>query len=261
MSKMEACETLILEERPPILKVIFNRPEKLNCLNHQMIQDLIDLTGELRFNRDIKYVVFTGKGRVFSSGMDLADLTTYADTLVARGSQMLGHDLITKIENLEQVTFAAINGPVIGGALTLAMACDFRIMADQAKASVPETARGIFYTWGSTPRLVNLVGPAKAKEIVMLCEDISAEEAYRIGLVSRVVPTDQIFEVIDKMIARLEHYGTLATRLTKKIINSSAAVSFGNIMVFEPELVEHTVLSGEPQEKIMSFLERRAGSR
>ncbi len=260
MSTMKAYKTLILEEKPPVLKVIFNRPEKLNCLSHEMIQELIKLLEELRFNREIKYVVFTGKGRVFSSGMDLADVTAYTDTVVARGSQMMGHDLINKIENLEQITFAAINGPIIGGALTLAMACDFRIMADGAKASVPETARGIFYTWGSTPRLVNLVGPAKAKEIIMLCEEISAEEAYRIGLVNRVAPADQIFEVIDKMIARLEHFGTLATRLTKKIINSSTATSFGNIMLFEPEFVEQIVYSGEPKEKILSFLEKRAGS-
>ncbi len=250
---MKEYKSLLLEADKPVLKIILNRPAKANAVNKEMISELMDLFTRLRYETEYHFIVITGQGKFFSAGADIPE----AIREIERGQmmddqirtyQLDGHELMHKIENLEQITICAINGYMVGGGLALAMACDFRIMDAEAKLSIPEAELGLFFTWGSTPRLTKLVGGSKAKELIMLCNEIGAEEALRIGLVDKVTPSGQLHTTVEEMLLKLKKRPFLPIRLTKKIINSIEATANGNIAIFEPELHEHSHLTGIPQE-------------
>ena len=152
---------------------------------------------------------------------------------------------------------AAVNGYALGAGLVLAMGCDFRIAAENARFGVPETNIGLFFTWGSTPRLTCLIGPAKAKEMIMTCDPIDAQEALRIGLANKVVPADKLMDAVHEFIEQIASKGPLAIRMTKKLVNAATAANFGDLYICEPELVERLILSPEPMEGIKAFIEKR----
>ena len=249
---MKEYRNLLLEADPPVLKVTLNRPAKGNAVNKEMSAELMDLFTELRYEPDIHYVVITGQGRFFSVGADIPEAVRNMEngklgSEQIRTYQADGNELMRKLENLEQITICAINGPMIGGGLALAMACDFRLMDSEAWTSIPESELGLFFTWGSTPRLTKLVGGSMAKKLIMLCDRIDADEALRIGLVDQVTPPGELNNVVEEMLAKLKKIPFLPIRLTKKIVNSVEATAMGNIAVFEPELHDQSNLTGIPQ--------------
>ena len=256
-----AYETMLVEKKGTTVTVIFNRPNKLNAINDQVREEFVRLFDELRQDTDTRFVIFTGAGNAFSSGADIGDASqSFVGPEAAQRSrmgQMIGHDIIRKLESLEQVTIAAVNGIALGAGLVIVMGCDFRIASANAKFGIPETNVGIFFTWGSTPRLVSLIGPTKAKEMIMTCDMIDAEEAHRIGLVNKVVPPEQLMPAVQEIIDKVGSKGPLATRITKKLVNAAAAPNIGDVYVVEPELVERLYLSGDPAEGRKAFQEKR----
>ena len=252
-------ETLLVERRENTTIVTLNRPAKLNAINPQMLQDFSRLFAELREDFNTKFVIFTGAGRAFSAGADLSGRGSEGleAANAARLSQLRGHDFIRTLENLEQITIAAVNGLALGAGLVLPMGCDFRIASTEAKFGVPEANVGIFYTWGTTHRLVALIGQAKAKEMIMTCDMLDAEEGYRIGLANKVVAPEKLMEAVQELISKIASKGPLAIRLTKKLVNASAAPGFGDLYPCEPELVERLFLSQDPAEGAKAFQEKR----
>lgn len=259
---MKNYNTLLLDPNPPILMVKLHRPLKANAINHEMISELSDLSSQLRYEIQFKFIVFSGEGKTFSSGADLGELDSeIASGLLLQKARLThgidGHDCMQKIENLEQITIAAINGPMYGAGLALALGCDFRIMAQEASVCLPEVTRGLFFTWGSTPRLVSIVGAAKAKELIMLAEVVDANEALRIGLVNKVVPKDQLSETVMRLIQQLDSSPFFPIRLTKKIVNAATAAPFGNLSLYEPELLEQSLVSEETQKEIKRYIDSK----
>ena len=161
------------------------------------------------------------------------------------------------LESVEQVTVAALQGAVVGAGMAVAQACDFRIMAENAYYLVPETMIGTYYTWGCTPRLVRLVGASKAMEIIMACDRMSAQEAYRLNLANKVVPNDSLMEATHEFIAKIASRSPTCIRITKKIALGASMEGFGNMFVCEPELMQEVVYTGETREGIEAFLEKR----
>ena len=256
-------QTLLVEKTPPLVIVTLNRPAKLNAVNGQMLQELPQLLAELRTDTAIRFVIFTGAGRAFSSG---ADLSQRGDEQPQEGApsyegarlgQLAAHDTIRSLQNLEQVTIAAVNGYCLGAGLVFAMACDFIIAAQDALLGVPEANVGIFYTWGSSARLSRLVGPMRAKEMIMTCENVSAEQALSIGLVNKVVPLEKLMEAAREMVDKIASKSPLAIRLTKKLVNAASAPGQGDVYLVEPELVERSSLTGDQAEGARAFRERR----
>jgi len=257
-----AYSTLLVEKKDGIALVTFNRPEKLNTMNTRLFLDLRDLMAEFRADLETRVVIFTGAGRAFSGGFDfrveaLTEHVSQKDLPNERVWQLFSLDLMSAIENLEQITIASINGYCIGGGLCIAMNCDFRIAADDARMGVPETNLGMFLSWGATPRFVALLGPAKAKEIIMTGEHVDAPEAYRIGMVNSVVSPDQLlptsYELAHKIMAR----GPLAIRICKKQVNAASVARMSDLYLFESELWERNQLSPDIQEGITAALEKR----
>jgi enoyl-CoA hydratase/carnithine racemase len=260
-----AYETLRCEQAGEIATITLDRP-KLNLFNEQMVKELIQVCYELKFTPEIRFVILAAAGKHFSGGFDLglgkegeggkAKFTAE----VARMGQLAGHELMRSLESLEQVTVAALKGVVIGAGMAAAMACDFRIMAEDSYYAVPETIIGTYFTWGCTPRLVRMVGASRAMEIVMLCEPIPAAESLRLGLANRVVPADALMDAVHEFIGKIAAKSPTSIRITKKIAVGCSLREFGNTFMIEPELMEILALNGETVAGVEAFFAKRPAS-
>lgn len=259
---MEDYRTLEVEQKDEVVTVFLNRP-KLNLFNAEMMEELIHLWHSMRTNRDARFVILGARGGNFSGGADLKEIEKGISQgnwvpENARYQQLAGHELMRSLECLEQITVAALQGAVIGAGMAIAMACDFRIMAEGSYFSVPETNVGTYFTWGCTPRLVRMVGASKAMEIIMTCDPIPAQEAYRLGLANRVVPVESLMEETRAFVAKIASRSPTAVRMTKKIALGASMQGFGNMFICEPELMQGLVYTGETEEGITAFTGKRS---
>jgi len=259
---METYQTLELEQSGEVVTVSLNRPP-LNLFNGKMVEELIEVWHSLRNNRVIRFIILAAKGNNFSGGADLkeiqkslSDQASFPEN--ARYQQLAGHEMMRSLENLEQVTVAALQGAVIGAGMAVAMACDFRVMAEDSYFRVPETMVGVYFTWGSTPRLVRMVGASKAMEIIMTCDPVPAPEAYRIGLANKMVPHGQLMEAARELVGKIGGWSPSAIRMTKKIALGASMEGFGNMFICEPELMQGLAYTGETEEGIEAFINKRA---
>ncbi|MCP4756349.1 MAG: enoyl-CoA hydratase/isomerase family protein, partial [Proteobacteria bacterium] len=237
--------------------IVLNRP-KLNLVNAQMITELIDAFHSLRNNPSARFVIVTAQGDHFSAGIDMKEIDKMDFTPEdARIQQLNGHEMMRSLENLEQVTVAALRGIVCGAGMALAQACDFRIMSEDSFYLVPETNIGTYFTWGCTPRLVRMIGASKAMEIIMTCDPVSAQEAHRLNLANKVVSADKLMETTQGLIAKIGSKSPNCIRITKKIALGASMEGFGNMFVCEPELMQGVAYSGETTEGIEAFIQKR----
>ncbi|TQR12733.1 enoyl-CoA hydratase/isomerase family protein [Psychrobacillus soli] len=255
---MKKYETLIVEYVEPTLSITFNRLDKANAMNYQMDQELNELISEVSSDKKYKFIIFTGAGKVFSAGADIKEVgksieENEEDSSWIRKDQISRQEFLRKLDALDQITIAAINGPAFGAGLALAMSCDFRIIADDATLSLPEIDRGMFFSGGGTPRLVNLIGASKAKELIMLGDIITAKEAKDIGLVTKVVAREELSTTVDEFLKKLIKKPFDPLRITKKIVHASVP-RFENLLYYEAELQEQMLLGGGTLEKIKEFV-------
>jgi 3-hydroxypropionyl-coenzyme A dehydratase len=220
-----------IEPQGEVCLLRINRPEALNAMNTDVIAELsrsIDIVG---VDDSIKVVIITGSGdRSFCAGADIAYMVNI-DPMKAERYASSAQGVLNKIERLEKPVIAAVNGFALGGGCELAMVCDIRIASSNAKIGQPEVTIGIPPGWGGTQRLVRLVGPAKAKELIFTGKMISAQEAHEIGLVNSVVSLDKSDEmppeVDDKSDPKKEkeRAAEIAKILNKKLINECTALA------------------------------------
>lgn len=243
------------------LTITFNRPDKANAMNQQMLEELLKIIDRLRYDQEIQFVVFKGEGKHFSGGADLNELVAKYEAGeftpdAGRKNQYFGHEIMSKLEELEQITFAAVQGACVGGGLALALACDFRIATEEAYFFIPEIHRGTFYTWGSTARLINTVGVTKAKELILLAEPLPADEALAAHLATRVVKEGGLDEKVQELIDRMSQGPFTPIRMTKKLAHAAGISQLKHIMTFDSELFAHALLTGEPIEEMEKFVNR-----
>lgn len=219
-------EPLSLTLEPRLAVVRLNRPAVRNALSQALMQALTRCAHELAERTDIDVVLLTGDTTCFTAGADLKDARSWADEslplVTRRHLAGLGYRMCKAWEELPQVTIVAIEGYAVGGGLALSVACDWRVLADDAWVSLPEIALGIPLTWGTIPRLVNLVGPARAKRLTILCERIGATEALAMGLVDRTAPPGQALAVARELAARTLAMPAAAVRMSKETANACA---------------------------------------
>src|SRR5262245_59467698 len=222
---MSTMKYIQIEPLGDVCLLRINRPEALNAMNTDVIAELsrsIDIVG---FDDSIRVVIITGSGeKSFCAGADIAYMVNI-DPMKAEKYAASAQAVLNKIEKLDKPVIAAVNGFALGGGCELSMVCDMRIASSNAKMGQPEVTIGIPPGWGGTQRLVKLVGPAKAKELIFTGKMISAQEAYEIGLVNNVVSLgneDQLpLEVDDKSDTKKEkeRAAEIAKILNKKLIN------------------------------------------
>jgi 3-hydroxypropionyl-coenzyme A dehydratase len=197
--------------------IILNRPDKLNAINLKMLEELEEVTKNFEENNDVKIIIFTGNGKAFSAGADISQFKEL-NSISAWNFAKKGRRVIDYIESVSKPTIAMINGYALGGGLELALACDFRIAAEEASLGLPEINLGIYPGFGGTQRLVRAIGKAKAMELMMIGDRISAKEAERIGLVNKVVSLSSLKEETIKFAGKLMEKSPIALAILKHVI-------------------------------------------
>jgi enoyl-CoA hydratase/carnithine racemase len=248
-------ETILTEVEEGIGKITINRPDVRNALNTQVLGDLRQALAEFRHDREVGVVVFTGAGeRSFAAGADIGELRERT-ALDALASVMQG--VYDEIEIFEKPTIAAVNGFALGGGCELAMACDIRIASENARFGLPEVALSIIPGAGGTQRLSRLVGKGKATEMILTGAIIEAEEAYRIGLVTRVAAPEALEEAVRDMADTILKKGPLAVRLAKLAIQAGFETDQKTGLVIE-RLAQAVLFDTEDKrEGTSAFLEKR----
>ena len=227
---MSTMKYIQLEPQGDIAILRINRPEALNAMNLDVISELSKMMDIIAADESIKAVVITGAGeRSFCAGADISYMVNI-DPMQAEKYATSAQDVINKIDRLEKPVIAAVNGFALGGGCELAMACDIRIASSNAKIGQPEVTIGIPPGWGGTQRLMRLVGPAKAKELIFTGKMITADEAYQIGLVNKVInlgSDDKIPPEAPKGDAakEKERASEIAKTLNKKLMDESLALA------------------------------------
>jgi enoyl-CoA hydratase len=220
--------TLQLDASARVATLVLNRPASRNAMSAQLMEEMIACAGELAARDDVDVVIVTGAGTCFSAGADLKDSRRWADGDAAlsarRGTASLGMRMARAWEELPQVTIAAIEGYAVGGGLALSAALDWRVLARDAFVSLPEISLGIPLTWGTIPRLVNLVGPARAKRLTILCERVQAAEAHALGLVDYLAEPGQALARAREIGARVLEMPRHAVRMSKESANAYANI-------------------------------------
>jgi enoyl-CoA hydratase len=220
--------TLKLEIKGAVATVTLNRPEARNAMSAALMREMIDCAGRLAAKRGVDVVIVHGSGKCFSAGADLKDASRWGNGTQPLDQQReiaaLGYRMARAWEELPQITLAAIEGYAIGGGLALAVAFDWRVMASDAFVSLPEIALGIPLTWGTLPRLVNLVGPARAKRLTILCERIPAGDALALGLADWIAPRGKALKTAGDIARQVLALPRNSVRMSKESINAYAAI-------------------------------------
>ena len=201
-------------------RLMLSRPERLNALSRQTLQELAEAARWFDSHRDVKVVVVSGAGRSFSAGFDLADFSTPDPEWSVRDTADLGRVMAEAVTDMRALTIAAIHGHCVGGGLVLAASCDLRIATSDVRFSIPEVDLGIPLAWGGIPRLVREIGPAATKELVLTCRPFGADEAKELGFVNTIVAPSDLAAHVDALAAELAAKPGYALRTTKQQVNA-----------------------------------------
>ncbi len=257
MAKKTRYDTIQIEKKGSILWLSFNRPGRMNAFNLEMIEEVSAAVDEADADEDVRCILVKGEGdRAFSVGADLT-MFTGLDPESAIATSEQGQRLMDKIEAASKPFVAAIHGFCLGGGLEFALACDFRIAAESASLGSPEINLGIIPGWGGTQRLPRLIGLAKAKELVLLGDRISAADALKIGLVHKVVPIDKLYEEAEALSKRLAAGPPIAIRVAKKALTEGNDSSLKEGLKMEAQSFGDLADTDDIVEGISAFFERR----
>ena len=219
---MPQLATIDLLHQPgePVATLLFDRPDKLNALTPELLNEIVTACEWLNRAAEIRVVVIRGAGRAFCAGFDLEAFGEPLDPPARRDQADLGRRAANALTDVRPLTIAAVHGHCVGGGVVLAAACDLRLAGDDARFVIPEVDLGIPLAWGGIPRLVREIGPALTKELVLTCRPFGAEEARLIRFVNRVVPGDELVETADRLAAELAAKPWFSLRATKQHVNA-----------------------------------------
>ncbi|MDD7044441.1 MAG: enoyl-CoA hydratase-related protein [Peptoniphilaceae bacterium] len=230
-----AFETIKLEQEGFIGKLTIARPEALNALNSQVLDELDKAIDEVSANKELRVLIVTGEGRSFVAGADIKEMATLSP-IEGKEFGKKGLGVFRKLEKLEIPTIAAVNGFALGGGCELAMSCDFRIANEKATFGQPEVGLGILPGFGGTQRLQRLVGQGWAKYLIYTARNIKAPKALEIGLVQEVVPVDEFEERVNELANIVANNAPIGVRLAKEAINTGAQVDIESAIKIEENL-------------------------
>lgn len=260
---MSEFNNLILEVEDEIAVLKISRPAALNALNSETLDELTVALTEIEARDDVKVLILTGGPdkkdnpyKSFVAGADISEMVNFT-AAQARNFGMKASVPFFKLTNMRQVTIAAVNGFALGGGCEIAMACDIRIASDNALFGQPETGLGIIPGFGGTQRLARLVGMGRAKELIFTCDNIDAQEAYRIGLVNKVVPKKELMDTAKAMAAKIASKGSYANSIAKAAINNGYDMDIKNAVEMEANLFGITCSTADKAEGMGAFLEKR----
>lgn len=250
-------ESIRFEQHNNLAYVTLNRPEALNAFNYEMLRKLGDIAESIRINPDIRVVIFTGAGeKSFSVGADLKERKTLTELQVKRNIYKIG-EVFSAIENLPQPTIAMLNGYAFGGGTELALACDFRIAADDIQLGLTETSLAIIPGAGGTQRLPRLVGETKALELILTAKRLRADEALTCGLVTKVTTREALKVETESFAALMLANGPIALQQAKFAVKHGMNVDLQTGLNIERKAYEMTIPTEDRIEALNAFSEKR----
>jgi len=253
---------LTIEKDHLVATVTFNRPDKLNALNVQLMHEIIAAAEMFQEDVDTRVVIFTGAGKCFSAGMDLADIEYTQEfqestTLMKLRFLKIGPRMIKAIYDMDQITIAAVNGAATGGGACMAVACDFRVGANDCRIGYSEVGLGMNLSWVALPMCVHLIGPSKAKQMVILAKKENAVTLFKWGFLDEVVPAEDLLMSAKNMADTYASQPPIAAQMVKKSVNIITSALDQAIMHMD---TDQFLLSSETEdfmEGITAFLEKR----
>ncbi len=249
-------KTIKIEISDAIATLTFNRPDVLNSINSEMLEEIRSAVRELRINDEVKVLVLTGAGKAFVAGADIKTLQTF-NPLEGKLFIEAGQSLFFEIEALDIPVIACVNGFALGGGCEIAMACDFIYASEKAKFGQPEINLGIIPGFGGTQRLSRLIGKDRTKELCMTGRAIKAQEAFEIGLVTRIIPADNLMEETMKTAKEIAGKGRVSLRAVKHVIDNGFDVDIRNACAMEVDAFAVCFASPDKEEGTTAFLEKR----
>ena len=251
----------IVEVKDKVGYITLNRPDKLNALNAEMIDTLKAALADWAMDPEIGCVVLTGEGRAFCAGGDVSAMAAGDGKPLTLEQKVdglrFGQEVCWLLHSMPKIVIAAVNGFAMGAGLGIAMSCDLRIASDKAKFGTAYARVGFGGDWGTTWQLTQLVGEAKAKELMILADIIEADEAHRINLVNRVVDHDLLQSAVEEMATKIAHGPLVSYRYMKENINLAVRSDFRTIL--DREAFTH-IRCGETEdhkEGTTAFVEKR----
>jgi enoyl-CoA hydratase len=252
-------ETITLNVADRIATITVNRPDKLNALNNRVIAELGEMIDSLRADRDVGGIILTGAGRAFVAGADISELEEVAgDSAEALAKR--GQSVFRRFETSPKPTIAAVNGFALGGGCELAMACHVRVASENAKFGQPEVKLGLIPGYGGTQRLPRLVGKGRALQLLLTGEMIDAQEAFRIGLVNRVVAANELLSAANAMMRAMLANAPLALAACVTAVNDGADAALDTALALEASAFGRLGATDDKREGTRAFLEKRAAT-
>ena len=248
-------ETILLDKQEGVGLITLNRPEALNALNGTLLSELGDLLLSLDADDDIGAIVITGSEKAFAAGADIKEMSTLSF------AEILKMDKFAEINNVfaqvHKPVIAAVAGYALGGGCEIAMACDFIIAAENAKFGQPEIKLGVIPGIGGSQRLTRAVGKAKAMDMMLTGHNMDATDAERAGLVSRIVPTEDLLESTMKVAASIAELSAPSVWLAKEATNRAFETTLTEGLLFERRAFHSLFATDDQKEGMSAFIEKR----
>jgi enoyl-CoA hydratase len=247
---------ITLEKQNGVATITMNRPQVLNALDKETLEELTSAVQELERDPSVHVAILTGKDKAFIAGADIKQMQTM-NPLQAHSFATLGHTLLKHIEQSRLPYIAAVNGYALGGGCEVMMACDIVIASSTAKIGQPEINLGIHPGFGGTQRLPRLVGIQKAKELLLTGDAIDAAEALRIGLVTKVVDPEHLKEETEKLAQKIAAKSTVQTRVIKAMVNTGVNIDLPSACALEITSFSASFATEDQKEGMTAFLEKK----
>jgi len=258
MADVSALANVLYEKKNEIAYVTLNRPKVLNALNTPTWTDLKTAFDDAKADRAIHGAILTGAGdKAFIAGADISEFA-HVNAYEAEESSRFGQGVLDLIENLGKPVIAAINGFALGGGCETAMACTIRIAAEHAKFGQPEVKLGLLPGGGGTQRLPRLVGKGRALQLILTGETISAQEAYRIGLVNEVVPATDLIARAETILKQISANAPIAVKFSLEAVNKGLDAGQAEGLALEASYFGICAATEDKKEGTSAFLEKRA---
>jgi len=252
-----AYQNIIFEKEGPVAIIKFNRPKALNAINPEVLAEANDALDKIQEDRSLRVLVLTGAGdKAFVAGADITHMVNLSP-LEARKFSRMGHEFMARLEAFHIPVIACVNGFALGGGAEIAMASDFIYASENAKFGQPEINLGVIPGFGGTQRLPRLVGKARAKELCMTGEMITAEEAREIGLVNKVFPPDRLWEETMKTANTIASRGKVSLKAVKECIERGGNLDLIEGCLMESDSFALCMASPDGKEGMTAFIEKR----
>jgi enoyl-CoA hydratase len=234
-----------------------NRPKALNALNIETLNDIQMGVQEVKENSAVKVLILTGAGeKAFVAGADITEMKGM-NSIEALNFSKLGHLTLRMIQDLDRPVIAAVNGFALGGGTEVALACDFIYASENARFGFPEVSLGVFPGFGGTQRLPRLIGKGRAKEIIFSGKMVSAQEAFQMGIVNRILPSASLIEETKKTASQIAANGVVGVRLAKMLVDAGFNMDLTEACSLESYAFGISFATEDQKEGMAAFIEKR----